>query len=176
MPKRSAALLLYRLTDEAGLELLIAHMGGPFWANKEARGWSIPKGEYEDGEDSLDAALREFHEEMGSPAPRGEMTALGECRQPSGKIITTYAIEGDFDLAQFRSNTFEMEWPKGSGKVQEFPEVDRAAWVPFDRAGELLLKGHVPIITALRDRLVTQGVRVDVIAGPATEDARDALF
>jgi predicted NUDIX family NTP pyrophosphohydrolase len=155
MPKRSAALLLYRRRDESH-EVLIAHMGGPFWAKKDARAWSIPKGEYEDGEDPLDAATREFHEEMGTRPPDGDVIALGECRQSSGKVITTYAVEGDFDLDGFRSNTFTMEWPKGSGTIREFPEVDRAAWVSFERAGELLVKGQVPIVTALRDRLPAQ--------------------
>jgi predicted NUDIX family NTP pyrophosphohydrolase len=159
MPKRSAALLVYRLQD--GLEVLIGHMGGPFWAKKDARGWSIPKGEYEDGEDALSAARREFHEEMGSPPPAGHLIELGECRQSTGKIITTYAVEGDFDLDGFHSNTFAMEWPKGSGTIREFPEVDRADWVPFERAGELLVKGQVPIITALRESLLAQGSRVD---------------
>ena len=152
MPKRSAALLLYRLREE-GLEVLIAHMGGPFWARKDARAWSIPKGEYEDGEDPLGAAMREFEEEMGSPPPKGEIIELGDCRQSSGKVITTYAVEGDFDLDGFRSNTFAMEWPQGSGTIREFPEVDRADWVIFDRASALLVKGQVPIITALRETL-----------------------
>jgi predicted NUDIX family NTP pyrophosphohydrolase len=161
MPKRSAALLLYRLRQESGLEVLIAHMGGPFWAKKQAGGWSIPKGEYEDDEDSLTAAMREFHEEMGAPPPQGEIIALGDHRQSSGKIITTYAIEGEFDLEGFHSNTFAMEWPKGSGTIREFPEVDRADWVAFDRACELLLKGHVPIVTALRQTLLARGARVE---------------
>jgi predicted NUDIX family NTP pyrophosphohydrolase len=105
--------------------------------------------------------MREFEEEIGSPPPKGEFLELGECRQSSGKIITTYALEGDFDLAGFHSNTFAMEWPKGSGTIREFPEVDRADWVSFDRASELLVKGQVPIVTALRERLLTQGARVD---------------
>jgi predicted NUDIX family NTP pyrophosphohydrolase len=159
MPKRSAALLVYRLGD--GLEVLIGHMGGPFWAKKDARGWSIPKGEYEDGEDARSAARREFQEEMGSPPPDGDLIELGECRQSTGKIITTYAVEGDFDLDGFHSNTFAMEWPKGSGTIREFPEVDRADWVPFERASELLVKGQVPIITALRDGLLAEGAHVD---------------
>jgi predicted NUDIX family NTP pyrophosphohydrolase len=161
MPQRSAALLLYRLGDELGLEVLIGHMGGPFWAKKDARGWSIPKGEYDDDEDPLAAAKREFHEEMGSPVPDGEIISLGDCRQPSGKIVTTYAVEADFDLDGFHSNTFTMEWPKGSGRIREFPELDRADWVPFDRACELLLKGHVPIVTALRETLLARGVAVE---------------
>jgi predicted NUDIX family NTP pyrophosphohydrolase len=161
MPKRSAALLLYRLGDERGLEVLIGHMGGPFWAKKDARGWSIPKGEYDEDEDPLSAAKREFHEEMGSPVPDGQIITLGDCRQPSGKVISTYAVEGDFDLSGFRSNTFAMEWPKGSGKVQEFPEVDRADWVSFDRARELLVKGQVPIVAALRETLLARGAAVE---------------
>ena len=106
MAKRSAGLLVYRLAAGGTLEVLIAHMGGPFWARRDARAWSIPKGEYEDSEDPLTAARREFTEEMGSPPPDGPLISLGERRQPSGKVITTYAVEGDFDLAGFRSNTF----------------------------------------------------------------------
>lgn len=159
MPKRSAALLLYRRSagehgEQGELEVLVAHMGGPFWANKQARAWSIPKGEYEDGnEEPLAAARREFTEEIGAPPPDGEVTELGECRQPSGKIIVTYAIEGDFDLARFHSNTFELEWPKGSGVMREFPEVDRAEWMSLDRASGMLVKGQVPIIDALIQRV-----------------------
>lgn len=161
MPKRSAALLLYRVGDERGLEVLIAHMGGPFWAKKDARAWSIPKGEYDEDEDSLSAAKREFHEEMGSPVPDGKIVALGDCRQPSGKVIATYAVEADFDLAGFHSNTFAMEWPKGSGRIQEFPEVDRADWVSFERARELLVRGQVPIVAALRETLLARGAAVE---------------
>jgi predicted NUDIX family NTP pyrophosphohydrolase len=163
MPKRSAALLVYRLGGTAGPEVLIAHMGGPFWAKKDARAWSIPKGEYEDDEDSLAAALREFEEEIGSPAPGGEPVNLGEQRQPSGKIIATYALNGDVDLSAFRSNTFTMEWPKGSGRIQKFPEVDRAAWMTFGRASEMLVKGQVPILDRLRDHLASLGLDADDI-------------
>lgn len=146
MPKTSAALLLFRRRD--GLEVLIAHMGGPFWARKDARAWSIPKGEYTD-EEPLAAARREFAEELGSPAPDGDAIDLGVVTQSGGKVVTTYAIESDFDLAGFRSNTFELEWPKGSGRVQEFPEVDRAEWVPEPVAREKLVKGQVPVLDAL---------------------------
>jgi predicted NUDIX family NTP pyrophosphohydrolase len=153
VPKRSAALLLYRRGGEEGLEVLIAHMGGPFWARKDARAWSIPKGEYDDNEDPLAAARREFAEEIGSPAPEGAVAELGEQRQSGGKVIVTYAVEGDLDLSGFRSNTFTMEWPRGSGQVQEFPEMDRAEWMSLGRASEMLVKGQVPILDALRAHL-----------------------
>jgi predicted NUDIX family NTP pyrophosphohydrolase len=151
--KRSAGLLVYRLGADSGLEVLIAHMGGPFWAKKDDRAWSIPKGEYEGDEDPLAAAQREFEEEMGSPAPGGEIIGLGEQRQPSGKIIVTYAVEGDFDLSGFRSNAFAMEWPPGSGQLQEFPEMDRAEWMTAERAARKLVKGQLPILDALRAHL-----------------------
>jgi predicted NUDIX family NTP pyrophosphohydrolase len=151
--KCSAALLVYRWSADAGLEVLIAHMGGPFWASKDDRAWSIPKGECKEGEDPLATARREFEEELGSPPPDGDVISLGEQRQPSGKVITTYAVQGDFDLSGFRSNTFAMEWPRGSGKVQEFPEMDRAEWMTIGRAAEKLVKGQVPILDALRERL-----------------------
>jgi len=153
MPKRSAALLLYRLPDGVGLEVLIAHMGGPFWAKKNARAWSIPKGEYEDDEDPRDAAFREFEEEMGSAPPAGHVVELGESRQPNGKIITTYAMHGDFDASDICSNTFQMEWPRGSGNMQDFPEMDRAEWMSIDRASQMLVSGQVPILEALTDYL-----------------------
>jgi predicted NUDIX family NTP pyrophosphohydrolase len=147
MPKTSAALLLYRRRES--LEVLIAHMGGPFWARKDAGAWSIPKGEYTPEEEALDAARREFAEEMGSPAPAGEVVSLGSVKQSGGKVVTTFAVEGDFDLAGFRSNTFELEWPRGSGRMQEFPEVDRAEWVTVDVAREKLVKGQIPVLDAL---------------------------
>ena len=150
MPKTSAALLLFRRREP--LEVLIAHMGGPFWARKDAGAWSIPKGEYT-SEPPLDAALREFAEEMGSPAPAGDVIPLGSVKQSGGKVVTAFALEGDFDLTGFRSNTFEMEWPRGSGRMQEFPEVDRAEWVTVDVAREKLVKGQIPVLDALRDHL-----------------------
>jgi predicted NUDIX family NTP pyrophosphohydrolase len=158
MARRSAALLVFRLSDERGLEVLLGHMGGPFWEKKDARAWSIPKGEYEEGEEPAAAALREFEEEMGSPPPSGDMLPLGTSRQPSGKVITTYAVEGDYEPGGFHSNTFTMEWPKGSGNFQEFPEIDRAEWMTFDRACDMVLKGHVPILERLRQRLSEQGI------------------
>lgn len=152
MPKTSAALLLYRHGGD-GLEVLIAHMGGPFWARKDAGAWSIPKGEFTDDEEPLAAARREFAEEMGSPPPDGAVAPLGTVKQSGGKSVTTFAVEGDFDLDGFRSNTFELEWPRGSGRVQEFPEVDRAAWVSVAVAKEKLVKGQVPVMDALVEHL-----------------------
>lgn len=163
MAKRSAALLVYRLSADAGLEVLVAHMGGPFWARRDAGGWSIPKGECEAGEDPVATARREFAEEMGSPPPDGEFTELGERRQPSGKIVVSYAVEGDFDLSGFRSNTFSLEWPRGSGKIQEFPEMDRAEWMTIGRASGMLVKGQVPILGDLRDYLIGSGRSADQI-------------
>ncbi len=164
MAKRSAALLVYRLSAAAGLEVLVAHMGGPFWARRDAGAWSIPKGECEAGEDPLATARREFAEEMGSPPPAGDIAELGERRQVSGKTIVSYAVEGDFDLSGFRSNTFSLEWPRGSGKTQQFPEMDRAEWMTIGRAAEMLVKGQVPILGDLRDYLIGSGRGADQIS------------
>jgi predicted NUDIX family NTP pyrophosphohydrolase len=154
MAKTSAALLVYRHAGD-DLEVLIAHMGGPFWARKDAGAWTVPKGEYAAGdEEPRAAAFREFEEEMGQPPPPGEVVELGMTRQSGGKVITTYAVEGDFDLNLFRSNTFELEWPRGSGRIQEFPEVDRAAWLPLDVAREKLVRGQVSILDSLRAHLL----------------------
>jgi predicted NUDIX family NTP pyrophosphohydrolase len=158
MAKRSAALLVFRLSEERGLEVLLGHMGGPFWERKDARAWSIPKGEYGEGEEPVAAALREFEEEMGRPPPSGDIFPLGDNRQPSGKVITTYAIEGDFDIRWFHSNTFTIQWPKGSGNIQEFPEIDRAEWMTFDRACDMVMKGQASILERLRKQLSDQGV------------------
>ena len=152
----SAALLLYRI--RAGvIEVFIGHMGGPFWANKDERGWSIPKGEYDDTEAPLVAARREFEEETGSPPPEGAPVELGEVRQPSGKRIVAYALEGDFDPAGLRSNTFAIEWPPRSGRQAEFPEIDRAAWFDLETARRKLVKGQVPFLDALERTLAAPG-------------------
>jgi predicted NUDIX family NTP pyrophosphohydrolase len=151
--KTSAGLLLYRLRD-GRLEVFIGHMGGPFWQKKDAGGWSIIKGEYEDGEDPLVAARREFAEETGTEAPQGATVALGEVRQPSGKRITAWAIEGDFDPAAVSSNTFTMEWPPRSGRYQEFPEIDRADWFDTATARAKLVSGQVPFIDVLERRVL----------------------
>lgn len=154
---RSAGMLLYRVSDGV-LWVLIAHMGGPFWARKDEHAWSIPKGEYEEGDDPEVAAAREFREEMGSPPPPGEPSSLGTIRQSSGKRITAYAVEADFDAGNIRSNEFELEWPKGSGVTRSFPEVDRAEWVDCATARVKLVSGQVPFLDRLLQHLVQQGV------------------
>ena len=146
--KRSAGILLHRRRDGAH-EVLLVHPGGPFWAKKDAGAWSIPKGEYEDGEEPRAAALREFAEELGAPPPDGELVELGEVRQKNRKVVTAWAAEGDVDASAVRSNTFEMEWPPRSGPPQAFPEIDRAEWFPLARAREKL----VPAQAAFVDRL-----------------------
>jgi predicted NUDIX family NTP pyrophosphohydrolase len=133
MAKTSAGVLLYRRRDRR-LEVLLVHPGGPFWARKDAGSWSIPKGEYTSGEDPLDAAMREFHEEIGCGPGPGERRFLGEVRQASGKVVSAWAIKGDCDTEAVRSNLFSMEWPPRSGKMQEFPEVDRAGWFTLEAA------------------------------------------
>lgn len=152
---RSAGALLYQM-DDGVLRVLIAHMGGPFWASKDERGWSIPKGEYEEGEDPEVAAAREFYEELGSPLPAGERVALGTIRQSSGKRITVYAVEAGFDATNVRSNEFEMEWPRGSGTMRSFPEVDRAEWVDCAMARVKLVSGQVPFLDRLLEHLKRQ--------------------
>ena len=149
MPRTSAGVLLWRRRD-GRVEVLIGHMGGPFWARKDDAAWSVPKGEYDAGEDAYAVALREFEEEMGSPVPAAELVPLGDVRQSGGKVLTVWAAEGDLDADATTSNTFELEWPPRSGRVQEFPEIDRAAWVPVDQARAKLVKGQVPLL----DRLV----------------------
>jgi predicted NUDIX family NTP pyrophosphohydrolase len=149
MARRSAGILLYRITDQ-GPELLLVHPGGPFWARKDAGTWSLPKGEYGDGDDPRAAALREFEEETGTAPPAGELIQLGSVTQKNGKRVTAWAAEGDLDAGAIRSNTFTMEWPPRSGRRQEFPEVDRAGWFGPDAAREKLN----PAQTAFVDRLI----------------------
>ncbi|TFV68883.1 NUDIX domain-containing protein [Blastococcus sp. CT_GayMR19] len=148
MPRTSAGLLLYRRRG-AGVEVLIGHMGGPFWARKDDAAWSVPKGEYGPGEEPFDVALREFEEELGVPVPAEDFLPLGEVRQSGGKALTIWAAEGDLDAAAAVSNTFTLEWPPRSGRVQEFPEIDRAAWVPVDEARTKLVRGQVPLLDRL---------------------------
>jgi predicted NUDIX family NTP pyrophosphohydrolase len=153
MTVRSAGILLYRRSPEAQLEVWIAHMGGPFWAGKDAHAWSIPKGIYLDSEDPMVAALREFAEEMGTAAPQADYFELGAFRQPSGKVITAFAAESDFRPEQIISNTFPLEWPKGSGVVREYPEIDDARWFSASDARTKLVKGQVPILDALAEHV-----------------------
>ncbi|CPR10951.1 nudix hydrolase [Mycobacterium bohemicum DSM 44277] len=150
MAKLSAGVLLYR-TRDAVVEVLIAHPGGPFWARKDDGAWSIPKGEYGESDDPWEAAAREFSEELGLPLPPGPRVDLGALKQPGGKVVTAFAIGADLDIAQARSNTFLLEWPKGSGTMREFPEVDRVGWFAVARARAKLLTGQREFL----DRLMT---------------------
>ena len=153
MPRTSAGILLHR-AGAAGREVLIGHMGGPFWAKKDAGGWSIPKGEYGPGEDAFAVACREFEEELGTPAPATVFLLLGELRTTSSKVLTVWAADGDLDATAAVSNTFSLEWPPRSGQVQEFPEIDRAAWFPVEEARTKLVKGQVPFLDRLLEALL----------------------
>jgi predicted NUDIX family NTP pyrophosphohydrolase len=152
MAKQSAGILLYR-TTAGEPELLLVHPGGPFWANKDAGAWSIPKGEYEPGEDALVAAAREFEEELGITPPDAGRVELGTVRQAGGKQVTAWAVQGDFDPAGLRSNSFAMEWPPRSGEIREFPEVDRAQWFPIAVARERIVPAQAAFIDRLVERL-----------------------
>ena len=147
MPKNSAGLLMYRFREGA-LEVFLVHPGGPFWVKKDLGAWSIPKGEFDPGEDPLEAARREFQEETGFVA-NGPFRPLAPVKQGSGKIVTAWACEGDCDEARIKSNTFSLEWPPNSGRQQDFPEVDRAAWLGIEAARERILKGQAPLIDQL---------------------------
>jgi predicted NUDIX family NTP pyrophosphohydrolase len=151
MPQRSAGILLYRRPGPEP-EFLLVHPGGPFWAKKDDGAWSIPKGLYDEGEDALAAAKREFEEETGS-VPAGTFIELGAFRLPSSKVLRIWAVEGDFDLATFKSNVFEMEWPPKSGRRQEFPEADRAGWFGPGEALRKITKGQVPVVLTLLEQL-----------------------
>jgi predicted NUDIX family NTP pyrophosphohydrolase len=157
MPKLSAGVLLFR-RPPAGVEVMLVHPGGPFWAKKDVGSWSIPKGLVEEGEDLLAAAKREFLEETGMTVD-GEFLDLGAHKQPGGKTVVAWAHEGDFDPSQLKSNTFALEWPPRSGRMAEFPEVDRAAWYAIDEALMKINKGQTPIIGALTERLTAQLLR-----------------
>jgi predicted NUDIX family NTP pyrophosphohydrolase len=159
MPRRSAGILLYRLTPGGDVEVLLGHMGGPFWAKKDAGAWSIPKGEYTDDEVPLDVARREFEEELGSPVPANDFVELGDLRTSGGKVLTIWAAEGDLDADTTVSNTFEIEWPPRSGRMQEFPEIDRSAWLSIPDAREALVKGQVPFLDRLLPHLTERGAQ-----------------
>jgi predicted NUDIX family NTP pyrophosphohydrolase len=151
MPKMSAAILPYRLT-EGRLEVFLVHPGGPFWAGRDLGAWSLAKGEFESPEDPRDAAKREFMEETGFEVI-GDLVRLEPRKQPGGKLIYAWAIEASYDPRELRSNTFTLEWPRGSGTQREFPEVDRAAWFDIDEARRRLLPGQVPFIEELATRV-----------------------
>ena len=153
MPKDSAGILLFRGGAPDGLEVLLAHPGGPVWAKKDDSGWTIPKGEPSPGEDLLAAAQREFGEEMGS-APPGDFVPLGSLLQPSGrKIVHVWAARGDFDVTSVKSNLFSMEWPPRSGHEQQFAEVDRAQWFPLAVARRKIWPGQLPFLDRLLEAL-----------------------
>jgi predicted NUDIX family NTP pyrophosphohydrolase len=148
VPTRSAGLLLYRRAG-ADLEVLIAHMGGPFWARKDAGAWSIPKGELDEGEDPLAGARREYAEELGHPPPDGPMLELGEIRQRAGKRVIAFAVEGDFDPDTLDPGTFELQWPPRSGRMQAFPEIDRVAWFDLATAKAKIVKAQAELLDRL---------------------------
>lgn len=168
MKKHSAGLLVYRKKGDR-LEVLIAHMGGPWWAKKDTGAWSIPKGEYEEGEDPLEAAKREFKEELGKDIPKGKPVELGEIEQKNKKIVKVWAIEGDLNVAETKSNILKIEWPPRSGKMQEFPEIDRAAWFTPEEAASKLIAGQAMFLERLADRL-------NVKSQPTEEPQQAELF
>jgi predicted NUDIX family NTP pyrophosphohydrolase len=151
--KLSAGVLLYRFGRARELNVWLGHMGGPFWSAPNKRAWTIPKGEYEPGDDELAAALREFEEEIGSPPPAAGYAELGVFTIASGKRITVFSAEHDFHTDQVVSNTFDLEWPKGSGRVQSFPEIDDARWFTLPEARTGILTGQLPILDALEAQL-----------------------
>jgi predicted NUDIX family NTP pyrophosphohydrolase len=150
--RRSAGILLYRLPGGAP-EVLLVHPGGPFWARRDAGVWSLPKGEYEDGDDPLAAALREFEEETGTAIETGGLRELGDVKQKSGKVVSAWAAEGDLDPDAVHSNTFTMEWPPRSGRTAEFPEIDRAGWFGIDEAREKLNPAQAEFLDRLLELL-----------------------
>jgi len=151
MPVKSAGILLYRFRD-GQLQVMLVHPGGPFWKNKDKGAWSIPKGICEEGEASVEAAKREFKEETGFDID-GKFIDLGELKQSSGKIVHAWAVEGDLDTTKIKSNTFQIEWPKGSGKIREYPEIDKGEWFSIDIAKEKIVKGQKEFLDRLLEKL-----------------------
>ncbi|MBP1714484.1 MAG: Phosphohydrolase [Deltaproteobacteria bacterium] len=150
--KKSAGLLLFREVS-GRLEVLLVHPGGPFWAKKDEGAWSLPKGEFEEGEDPFAAARREFEEETGFAAPHGEKIPLEPRRQPSGKLVYAWAMKADLDPSRLKSNLFSLEWPPKSGRYQECPEVDRAGWFPIEEAFHKITKGQAAFLVQLQEKL-----------------------
>lgn len=151
MKKTSAGVLMFRRAGS--LEVFLVHPGGPFWAKKDLGAWTIPKGELDEGEDARAAALREFTEETGFGV-EGELRPLRPVKQSSGKVIQAFAVEGDCDPEQLRSNTFSMEWPPKSGSQREFVEIDRGSWFRIEEARERIIKGQLPLLEELEALLV----------------------
>jgi predicted NUDIX family NTP pyrophosphohydrolase len=149
-PRASAGIVLHRRTA-SGLEVLLVHPGGPIWARRDAGAWSIPKGEYDAGEGAIAAARREFAEELGTPAPDGPMRELGEVKQKSGKVVRAWAVAGNLDAGAIASNTFTLEWPPRSGRMQQFPEVDRAEWFTIAAARERINPAQVALLDRLEE-------------------------
>lgn len=151
MPKRSAGILLFRRTS-AGIEVLLGHTGGPYHAGRDVGAWSVPKGEYGDDETALDAAHREFTEELGLPVPDGDLVALGDITQRNGKIVTVWAVEAELDPATISPGLFSLQWPPKSGRYQEFPEIDRVAWLDLDQARAWMITGQQAFLDRLPSR------------------------
>ena len=152
MPKKSAGILLYRIRNKLP-EVFLVHPGGPFWANKDGGAWTIPKGEFDEDEDPLDAAKREFKEETGTKIS-GEFIELNPIRQKSGKIVLAWAVEGDIEPTKIISNEFEMEWPPRSGKMKRFPEIDKASWFNLTEAKQKIIPAQSFLIEELENRVV----------------------
>jgi predicted NUDIX family NTP pyrophosphohydrolase len=153
MSKKSAGILLYKIENKL-LKVFLAHPGGPFWKNKDDAAWSIPKGEFEDNEDALEAAKREFHEETGKKIS-GKFIELKQVKQKRGKLIFAWAVEGDIDPAEIKSNEFEIEWPPRSGKRKSFPEIDKADWFDLTDAKKKIIEGQIPLIGELQETIKT---------------------
>jgi predicted NUDIX family NTP pyrophosphohydrolase len=152
-PRRSAGLLLYRRPPDGGVEVLLAHPGGPIWAKRDEGAWTVPKGEFNQGEAAWDVARREFEEETGHPAPDGESIELGEIRQKGGKLVEAWALEGDLDPATAHSNTFPFQWPPRSGRWITIPEIDRVEWFAPDEARRRIKETQIPFIDRLLEAL-----------------------
>ncbi|KOX48803.1 DNA mismatch repair protein MutT [Streptomyces sp. NRRL F-7442] len=144
-------MLLHRRGPDGGLQVLLGHMGGPYYARRDAGAWTVPKGEYDPAEPAWEAARREFREELGLAPPEGEAVALGEVRQAGGKTVAVWAVAADLDPAAVVPGTFRMEWPPKSGRTEEFPELDRVAWFPLDRAREVIVKAQAAFLDRLTE-------------------------
>jgi predicted NUDIX family NTP pyrophosphohydrolase len=152
MKKRSAGIIVYRKTPDS-IDVMLAHMGSPWWAKKDVGSWTIPKGEINDGEDAFDTAKREFVEELSLPVPDGEFIDLGAIEQHNNKTVQAWAIEADIDVSKIKSNTFKIEWPPKSGKEQEFPEIDRAGWFDLSTAAQKAVRGQAALFERLAEKL-----------------------